>query len=268
MVFELFSKRRKKENGIVDDVYVYDNIPQKLRNQIMHIWNYGIGNDSEVWEFIHNTIVRELGLIKIVEDYYCNEKEGCIKFLLGNDNVEETIDIIEFSFVVIDAIINERDPYAQRHDRKQKPSDAINELNHRFKENNVGYEYTSRKIIRIDRELTHNEIVKPAIRILHELEFKGANDEFMEAHKNYRQGDYKGAIHNSQKAFESVMKTICEKMNYKYNKEKDTASTLIKILINEDFIPSSLGNHFDGLRSCLNGIKTSLEAGLPTLRKM
>ena len=38
MIFEIFSKRRKKELGIVSDVYIYDSIPVKLRNQIMHIW--------------------------------------------------------------------------------------------------------------------------------------------------------------------------------------------------------------------------------------
>lgn len=266
MIFELFSKRRKKEDGLVEDVYLYDSIPKKLRNQIMHIWNYSIGNDHEVWEFIHDTIIRELGLIEIVDDYYHDYKEGCIKFLLSNDNVEETIDIIELSFIAIDKIISKKDPFAQRCNRKQRSDDAIAELNHRFKENTIGYEYVDGKIIRIDRELTHIEIVKPAIKILHELEFEGANDEFMEAHKNYREGEYKSAINNAQKSFESMMKTICKKMNYEYDKDKDTAKTLIKRLIDEDFIPRHLSNHFDGLRGCLSGIITSLESGLPTLR--
>lgn len=266
MIFELFSKRRKKESGLVEDVYLYDSIPQKLRNQVMHIWNYAIGNDREAWEVIHDTIIRELGLIKIVDDYYYDNKEGCIKFLLTNDNVEEIIDIIELSFVIIDKLIGRRDPFAQRCNRKQKPEDAICELNHRFKENSIGYEYVDGRIIRIDRELTHTEIIKPAIKILHELEFEGASDEFMEAHKNYREGDYKSAINNAQKSFESMMKTICKKMDYKYDKDKDTAKILIKRLIDNDFIPKHLSNHFDGLRGCLNGIITSLESGLPTLR--
>ncbi|MEJ8555323.1 STM4504/CBY_0614 family protein [Tepidibacter sp. Z1-5] len=265
MIFEIFSKRRRKETGVIEDVYLYDSIPQKLRNQILHIWNYAIANDWEAWEFIHDTIARELGLITIVKDYYSNKKEGCIKFLLNHENTEETIDIIELSFVIID-VLKKNDPYAQRCNRKQKPEDAIDELNHRFKENNIGYEYINGKIIRIDRALTHSEVVKPAIKVLYEHEFEGANDEFMEAHKCYREGDYKGAIYNAQKSFESVMKTICERMRFEYNKEKDTASVLIKILVNEDFIPKSLSNHFDGLKVCLNGIKTSLESGLPTLR--
>lgn len=266
MIFEIFSKRRKKELGIVSDVYIYDSIPVKLRNQIMHIWEYAIALDYTAWGYIHDTMVRELGLVKLIDNYYNNKKEACISFLLNHDNVEEVIDIIEVSFVVLDEYVRKDDPWSYKHNRKQKVQDAIEELNHRFKENNFGYEYINRQIIRVDSELTHNEIVKPSMKVLQEYEFEGANDEFMEAHRLYRQGDYKGAIHNAQKSFESVMKTICERRGFEYNKEKDTASNLIKILVEKDFIPKSLSNHFDGLRSCINGIKTSLESGLPTLR--
>lgn len=266
MIFEIFSKRRKKELGMVSDVYTYDVIPSKLRNQIIHIWNYAIGLDDTAWEYIHDTMVRELGLLRLVEEDYRYKREACLIFLLNHDNVEEVIDIIEVSFVVLDEYVRRNDPWAHRFNRKQNVQDAIDELNHRFKENNFGYEYINKQIIRIDSELTHNEIVKPSMKVLQEYEFEGANDEFMEAHRLYRQGDYKGAIHNAQKSFESVMKTICKRKGYEYNNEKDTASNLIKILVEKDFIPKSLSNHFDGLRSCINGIKTSLEAGLPTLR--
>ena len=266
MIFEVFSKRRKKELGIVSDVYIYDSIPVKLRNQIMHIWEYSIALDHTAWGYIHDTMVRELGLVNLIDNYYSYKKDACISFLLNHDNVEEVIDIIEVSFVVLDEYVRKNDPWDTKYNRKQEVDDAIDELNHRFKENSFGYEYVNKQIVRIDSELTHNEIVKPSIKVLHEYEFEGANDEFMEAHRLYRQGDYKGAIHNAQKSFESVMKTICERKGYEYNKEKDTASTLIKILVEKDFIPKSLSNHFDGLRSCINGIKTSLEAGLPTLR--
>lgn len=266
MIFETFSKRRKKDLGIVSDMYVYDTIPVKLRNQIMHIWEDAIALDDEVWEYIHNTMIKELGLVKLIDNYYNNEKNACISFLLNHDNIEEVIDIIELSFMILDVYIRNNDPFGNRYGRKKSVDDAIDELNHRFKENSFGYEYINKQIVRIDSELIHNKIVKPSIKILHEYEFEGANDEFMEAHRLYRQRDYKGAIHNAQKSFESVMKTICERKGYEYSKEKDTANSLIKILLEKDFIPKSLSNHFDGLKNCINGIKTSLEAGLPTLR--
>ena len=62
------------------------------------------------------------------------------------------------------------------------------------------------------------------------------------------------------------MKTICEKEEYEYNKDKDTANKLIQILCKNDFIPTSLKTHFEGLDKAISSIKTTLESGLPTLR--
>ena len=42
-IIELFSKRQKKLRGDTLDVYTYDNIPQKLRVQIVHIIRDCIG---------------------------------------------------------------------------------------------------------------------------------------------------------------------------------------------------------------------------------
>ena len=36
-IFELFSKRQKKLRGEVSDVYQYENIPNQLRVQVIHI---------------------------------------------------------------------------------------------------------------------------------------------------------------------------------------------------------------------------------------
>ncbi|MCQ4696250.1 hypothetical protein NE452_01835 [Paeniclostridium sordellii] len=267
MIFKTFSKRKKAEFGVNDDIYAYDEIPKKLRNQISHIWTDSIGECRDAWNAIHDIMVRELGLLEIVSEKYYGKKEGCILFLLDHDVTDEVIDIIEVSFNVIEQLHSNLLPYDKQYNKINQNSDeAIKELNHRFKENNIGYEYIDGEIIRIDRELTHVEIIKPAIKFLSELEFEGVNDEFMEAHKDYREGDYKSAINNAQKSFESMMKTICKKMGYTYDKDKDSAKILINRLIDESFIPKHLSNHFDGLRSCLNGIKTSLESGLPTLR--
>ena len=48
-------------------------------------------------------------------------------------------------------------------------------------------------------------------------------------------GDNKNAILEAGKAFESTMKTICDKQGYTYDKAKDTAQKLITILENNGF---------------------------------
>lgn len=266
MVIELFSKRMKSERGEISDIYEYGDIPQKLRIQIMHIWDDAIGRYYEAWDVINKTMLKELGYLRLVEKYCESEEDYCKHFLLTHDNVEEVIDIIELSFIVIDKIIRSRDPFGKLDDRKQKPDDSIKELNYRFKENSVGYEYIEGKIVRIDRKFTHNEIIKPAMKLLYEERFEGASDEFLRAHELYRKQDYKNAILYAEKSFESTMKTICENMPYNYNKDKDTASKLIMTLCNNDFIPISLKTHFEGLNKAICGIRASLDSGLPTLR--
>ena len=266
MIVELFSKRMKKERGEISDIYVYEDISDKLRIQIKHIWNDAIGQDLDTWEFINKTMLKELGKLKLVETYCRYDKECCTEFLLTHKNIEEVIDIIELSFIVIDKIIRERDPIGSLYGRCQKADEAIKELNYRFKENSFGYEYIEGKIIRIDRVFTHNEIVKPAIKLLYEEKFDGASNEFFKAHEYYRKQEYKDAILYAGKSFESTMKTICENIPYQYDKNKDTASKLITILCNNDFIPISLKTHFDGLDKAISGIRTSLDSGLPTLR--
>ena len=78
----------------------------------------------------------------------------------------------------------------------------IDELNQRFKERGVGYGFESGQIIRIDEELIHEEVVKPALRILNQPQFAGAQEEFLKAHEQYRKGDTKDSLSNCLKAFE------------------------------------------------------------------
>ena len=258
MIWETYSQRIKKEVEGLKDVYTYDNIPDKLRVQIMHIWTEVIAEDEEVWENIHNILAKELGMINLGGKKYSSERDRCIYFLLNHTVSEEVIDIIELAAYFIDEVIFRYDPNGNHDDRKQRPKDAISEINHRFKENGLGYEYINGTIVRIDKMFIHEEIVKPAINLISDLQFEGANDEFMEAHECFRQGDYKGAIHNAQKSFESTMKTICNRMDYQYG-AGDTAKNLIQLLFNQEFIPKYLNTHFNALRS-------TLQAGLPTVR--
>ena len=72
-IFDLFSKRQKKLRGETPDVYVYDELPNPLRVQIVHIWE-NIFRDQgrpciirvssteirEAYEFIVNILVSRI----------------------------------------------------------------------------------------------------------------------------------------------------------------------------------------------------------------
>jgi len=260
-IYELYSKRIKKAQSTdFEDVYVYNHVPEKLRVQIVQILKDAIGTRNyENWEFIHKTLLKELGTFKLV-DRPGEDINNCLTyFLLSND--EEAIDFIELTLRVLDSPAT-RDDFNNERSRNhmlQTPDDAIEEINYRLRDNGVGYEYVEGEFIRIDRKFLHEKTVKPAIRLLIEEEFEGAGDEFLNAHEYYRKGKYKESLVEALKAFESTLKTICDKQGYTYDKGRDTASKLISIIIDNQLIPTYLSNHFTGLR-------TTLEAGLPTVR--
>ena len=114
------------------------------------------------------------------------------------------------------------------------------------------------KIVRIDSEYLHSEVTKPALRILHKKHYAGARQEFLSAHQHYRKGEAKEALNDCLKAFESVMKAICDKRRWTYRNDV-TAKGLIDICLNKELIPSFWQSHYSALRSLL-------ESGVPTGR--
>ncbi len=129
---------------------------------------------------------------------------------------------------------------------------AIKELNFRFREHAIGYQFEDGMIIRTDSEFLHAEVVKPALALLNAPEFDGAQAEFLKAHEHYRHGNSKGLLIDCLNAFESTMKCICAKREWKHDPNA-TSSALINILFQRELIPQFWSNYFTGLRATLEG---------------
>ncbi|MFM2482288.1 STM4504/CBY_0614 family protein [Celerinatantimonas sp. YJH-8] len=271
-IFELFSSRQKKARGDVPDVYQYDDIPNKLRVQIIHIVKATIGTREnttpyggpticeQVYQKIHQILCKEYGVFSLANKNYSSDFESVYEFFLKTDKFEECLDIIELTFKVIRNYVKPNQGQFEREAGiQQKADDAINELNQRFKETGVGYEFVSGEIVKIDSQFIHSEIVKPALSILQEDEaFAGARDEFLSAHAHYRNQRYKEALVDCLKSFESLMKAICQKHGWSFGKN-DTAKKLINICLTNNLIPSYMQEQFSQFRALL-------ESGVPTVR--
>lgn len=257
--FELFSRRNAPKPEV--DVYTYDKIPEKLRVQIIHILNETFDSHSAshvFWNMFVKGIKKEFGLLKL--DGYSHQK--CIENFLLTSNDRDVIDAIDLIFYHIDQLLRlaESRNFNTDEDRLliNRMKSAIEELNYRFKQHNVGYEFINGELIQINNQLVHRDIVRPAIQLLFEEGFETASDEFLEAHEHYRKGEYEEAITDAERAFESTMKIICHKKGYEYD-EKAPAKKLINTLLQNEFIPQYLQNHF-------NHLCNTLECGLPTIR--
>lgn len=258
MVYETYSKRQKRLRGEKIDFYVYDHFPQPLRIQIIHLWRRGLGriNGMEKIEGAYGIIVRtlreEYGKFSLLDSFGTRnyETELC-EFFLAQTEPEKILDAIEISFRAMDQMA--RDFYYQ-HDRNADANitAVLADLNIRFKEHGLGFEFNNGELMRIDSELIHSEVVKPLLRLLNQPYFKGAEDEYLAAHEHYRHGNTKEALVECLKSFESAMMGICKKRGWVYG-QKDTAKTLIDICMSNGLIPDFWQSQLGGLRSMLEG---------------
>ena len=122
----------------------------------------------------------------------------------------------------------------------------------------MGYRYERGKIIRVDSELIHSEIVKPALAYLGEPGFEGPRDEFFSAHAHYRAGETKDAITDANNAFESTLRAVCKLRGWSYP-DGAPVSALLKILRDNGLLPDYLDNSFKQLAA-------TLHSGLPQVR--
>jgi hypothetical protein len=271
-IFETFTKRQNRLRNVgVQDVYQYDLLSTAFRTQVIHIWNSAIGvyyrpqsafvhrpdsPSNKWWETIHDVLAREHGVFAL-GNAGSNAAEFCREYILQAET-SGALDIIEFSFRVIDKLVRGMDQYARTTAQiKQEPDNAIAELNHRFREHGIGYQYVDGELVRIDSQLIHAEAVKPALSLLHEAGFDGPVDEFMGAFDHHRHGRNKEAMAEALKAFESTMKAVCKVRGWSHPANA-TAIPLVKFLMEKGLIPAELESHFAGLRS-------AMESGLPTI---
>ncbi len=269
-VYDIYVKRKQLQvKAGQPDVYRYDDIPEGLRIQVIHIWRTAIGTwrkgphdysnepPDSVWIAIHDILCRELGVFSLG-----NERdmpfEKCCTFLLQESNIDNILSLIEVSFYMIENACSKLSSYERSQaGMTQEPDDAIGELNYRFKEHSIGYQYVNGKIITVDSQYIHTEAVRPAISLLQQAGFDGASEEFLNAHKHYREGRNKEAIAEALKAFESTMKSICSSMKWEVPANA-TAKPLIDTCFSNGLIPKALESHFNSLRK-------TLESGLPTM---
>lgn len=270
-IFDIYSRRKRRAAQTEPDVYQFDAIPSALRVQVRRIFEKSLGrfyipgaydmsppaNTNQLWRDIRDTVAYEQGRLSLANEE--NPFRDCIASIHGEQNVDFWLDLVEYGILSADIVIRGMPPYARQNAGvEQDPDDAIKDLNFRFREAAFGYQYESGRIMRVDSQYVHSEVVKPALQLLSDPRFKGAQDEFLAAHGHYRAGEFKDCVTDALNAFESTLKAICEARKWEYGKGA-RASDLIKIIRNNGLLPEYLDNSFDQLVA-------TLQSGLPKVR--
>ncbi|SHG32148.1 STM4504/CBY_0614 family protein [Bradyrhizobium erythrophlei] len=267
-VFDLYSKRKKRELGLGTDVFSYDEIPQGLRTQIVHIWTDAIGlpyvNPSEDWfaediqrryQQIVQVLRREYAVFKLVSRRIDPNDPGVsqgelAEWFIGETNTDKLLDAIELSFRVIERLCGVHGYVGRGSSAGGVSRAAIDELNIRFREHGVGYQYSDGQIVRVDSQLIHKEVVVPALAVLRGAKYNNAQAEFLSAYEHFRHGKKQEALVDCYKCFESTMKIICTKRKWPFD-PKAAAKDLVNVCLTNGLIPAYWQTHFNGLRSVL-----------------
>lgn len=133
--------------------------------------------------------------------------------------------------------------------------EAIALLNKRFRQHDFGYAFEVDRLVRIDSQFLHSQAVEPALHLLSSHRFKGAESEFLNAHKHFRHGENDDAIVDAARAFESTMIQICDEMNWEYP-DRPQAKHLIQVVSDNELFPKWQENHINSLRTLLEGLPT------------
>jgi hypothetical protein len=181
---------------------------------------------------------------------------GCIR---SEQQLLVWLDLVEVALRVIEKNLGRLSDYERSAEGiKIAPKHAVSELNERFRRAGFGYRYDGGQIFRIDSELLHQEVTRPALSLLSDSRFAGADQEFSAAHKHFKAGEFKDCTVDALNALESTMKTICDAKSWKYEKGA-RASDLIQILKNSGLFPDFADLSFDQLIA-------TLKSGLPVVR--
>ena len=245
---EIFSERERAKRE--PDPYQYHMIPPELGNQIYYVLENiiefsGPGGPEPYWYVVWDRYCQEKG--RPPEQNNIEVAEAYCRQITSRPDIGPIFDIIEIAFRFT----------AEKGDPEHKLEKVTNKLNRFFRKASVGYQLVGNKMIRIDSEFPHSEMVLPALSLLQEERFRKANKKFLEAHEHYRNNRYQDCITCLNTALESAMKVICDQRGWKYG--SGTVENLMKVLSNKIIVPSYLQKHFQQLFQ-------TLKSGLPVVR--
>ena len=280
--YEPYSRRRARlARADTPTMHIYDPLPEPFRVQVVLIldsvlgkprrgvMSYHVGEEtpSTIWGLFYDLIMRERGVFTLYQppnmgSEPLSKQEQVRGYLAyGEASTPELLDAIEIAFRVLHKVEDFIKGYQDLFTSYLTPLEGIAELNKRFRQHALGYAFNpdTDLIVRLDSEYLHVEAVEPALHLLYQSGFTGAETEFAKAQEHYRHGRYEDAMTDALKAFESTMKCICDVRGWVHNPDKDTANELIKIVLREGLIPKWAESEFTGIR-------TILESGVPTAR--
>lgn len=270
MIHETYALRKQRESrGGEPDVYIYDIASEQLRHQIRMTLSEGIGNffvrdtfnrgptppnSNDVWIKLDRICHKEIfNYLNYMDNK--NVSQRFLSFVQTASHMDDFLSGVELGCL---SLYDVRTQSKEQRRASLTGDAAIAEINSRFQQHGVGYQFENGQIIRIDSKLVHAEVIKPALSLLMASEFAKANEDFMTAHRHYRTGEFKDCIVAANRAYESMLKAICGLEDWVYVRG-DGAAQLVTIVKTKGLFT----HDFD---KSITAYVAMLKAGLPAVR--
>lgn len=235
------------------DVFRYD-IPNETRSRILHNLRQfaddlesGVGFESLLEKIGERLLAQYGGLRRPAYEAARQSNDPVIQHFFSCRD-EEALDFIEMCVQIEPLRIGNR---------------FVEGINTIFREEAIGYElsplvqhesdepgflfgrrlsgktlrFDFPKFVRKDKNLLHEQSVRPCLEVLATPKFSTANAEMLKAHEDYREAKYADALTSCGSAFESVLKTICDHHGWSFDPDRDTCSKLVGICRDNGLFP-------------------------------
>jgi hypothetical protein len=274
--FELFSQRKAKLAGKYPPKPTKATFSARLRDALFLTIRSCIGSYDESHNYVSGSyagndywkyIDREL--FTKSDEYHDlkqsvgeNASQRLYRFFRSSSDAG-LLDALDIASQLISAAVDNLHRSTDAYDQSRfgvslSSSDALAQMDQLLRTNGTVYRVVGGKVVISTDDFTHEEAVAPALEALSQPGFASARAEFHSALAHYREGDFADALTKANHAFESTMKIIASKMGWPFN-ENDTASKLVKVMIDNGLCPPMR-------QSALTGLRTMLESDVPTLR--
>lgn len=229
MIVRPFTKRHLDE--IRSKTLIVSSLSGRLKNRVWRI----LQRHNEPFETDWFETTTLISVETKLKDIYGNDQlsvkqDGELVDVGFEEFVKRTypsqvLDVIEVFYAQLDE--NNKDRFAF-------------EINSAFEEEKCPWRLANGYFFKVDSDFLEKQVLARTEELLKAEGFTGALQEFTEARNDLVAADYKGAILNSAKSLESVLKTIL-------NKDEGNASSLIRDLVDSSFFDDVPENTRSGM---------------------
>src|SRR3989338_863921 len=205
MTVTLFHPFSKRHDRALRERKLRPSLPKRLRRRVWHIlseFNYSYyyqPDPNDRWN-TETTALVELPrkLLKLygtegLEAYVDDERKPVdLEGFVVGAYPSQVFDCVEMFF---------QELQGQR-------SELQSEINQAFQEENCPWVFCDGYFLQINSQFLQEQVLSRAHELMAVAGFEGALQEFIDARNDLVTEDFKGAIHNAAKAFESTLKTI------------------------------------------------------------